>query len=128
MLLHYKGTGAFGTILGGCISLTVNTFAAVFIIAQLYALLFQPGYDQTSAINYLSRKTAKLYDVPVKDFLPTFGVVSRTHESDQYFFNDKDLVTWEWYMTDTQDEVVHYGVETVDCSELVDSWTELSED
>ena len=45
MLLHYKGTGSFGTILGGCISLTVNTFAFVFIVVQLYAVLFQPGYD-----------------------------------------------------------------------------------
>ena len=43
--LHHKGSDGYGTAVGGCMSLLVNTFSAIFIIGQFYGFFFQPSYS-----------------------------------------------------------------------------------
>ena len=66
----------YGTALGGCMSLIVNTFAMVFILGQFYGFLFSPSYNQIIATDYISKKDAEVYSVPIKVFLPVFTIIS----------------------------------------------------
>ena len=74
--LHYKGMSGYGTALGGCMSLIVNTFAMIFILGQFYGFLFRPSYNQTIATSYISKNDAEVYTVPLKTFLPVFAILS----------------------------------------------------
>ena len=45
VVFNYKQAGSYGTILGGCLSLTIYLITFLFISTQLYALLFSPGFN-----------------------------------------------------------------------------------
>mmetsp|Transcript_32533 Transcript_32533/g.40315 ORF Transcript_32533/g.40315 Transcript_32533/m.40315 type:complete len:145 (+) Transcript_32533:3-437(+) len=122
VMLNYKGEGGYGTILGGCMSIIVNTFSFFFIIMQLYAWFFKPSFNKTAATNYLSRKTSELYTIPLTSFLPTFGIIS-FGEDGKTTTNDASLVKWGWKFEGIED---HDEIESILCKDLVNSWTQLS--
>ena len=68
--LNYKKQPGFGTIAGGCASFLLNTFTLVFISLQLYALAFEPNYDQTAATLYLSNSDAEAHTISTEVFMP----------------------------------------------------------
>ena len=54
----------------------VNSFAFFFIVLQLYGLFFEPQYNEIVASNYMSKKTAEVYTLPVTTFLPSFVIAA----------------------------------------------------
>ena len=71
MTLNYKKESGFGTVIGGFFSLINTIFFTLFIMVQLYALVFKPSYSQVTAVNYLTKDQAHKYDISMHDFLPT---------------------------------------------------------
>ena len=96
-------------------SLIVNTFAMVFILGQFYGFLFRPSYNQTIATNYISKKDAEVYTVPLKTFLPVFAILSNQGEKIY------DYLEMGWYQGD------FLKIDIIDCKELVNTWTDISE-
>ena len=45
--LNYRGDSGYGTILGGCLSLSLSLFIAAFSLMQAFAWAFEPDYNQT---------------------------------------------------------------------------------
>ena len=74
--LNYKKKPQFGTICGGCCSFLLNLFTITFIFAQLYSLCFQPNYDQTAAVTYLSNSDSEAHTISTEVFMPQFAVVA----------------------------------------------------
>ena len=74
--LNYRGTPQFGTLLGGCISLLVSIFFALFVIISLYGWAFEPEYKEEISVSYLDLnkygQNGTDYDIPTSIFLPTF--------------------------------------------------------
>ena len=127
--LNYRGTSAYGTIYGGVCSLIATLFFTFFTVIQLYAWIFQPSYSQTTSIGYLGREEDKPYEIPVQRFLPTFAIATEIYdESYTLSFNNPDWFTWNitQYTEDGPlDDVI---LDTVLCKDLINSWTDISED
>ena len=119
--MNYKGSSGYGTIMGGCISLVVTTFTFVFIGIQLYALVFEPSYNQNESVDYLSRTSAEVYEVPIRSFIPSFGYFIE-NDSGERSYNPREILEIKWIMTDWDKKI-----ETVSCKELVDSFDHLQE-
>jgi len=53
--LNYRGDSGFGTILGGCLSLTLSLFVAAFMSLQGISWAFSPAFKQTVSKSYIHR-------------------------------------------------------------------------
>ena len=74
--LNYRGDSGFGTILGGCLSLSLSLFIFTFMTLQGIAWAFTPRFNQQLAHTYLHRDEETIYTIPVQSFLPTIGIYS----------------------------------------------------
>ena len=98
-------------------SLVVMVFATLFILCQGYALLFTPSYNQTQSVDFLSRKNNEVYTVPTRAFLPTFLIYAIDLEGTIQYM--PEFVDYQW----TVDSQLARKVSTINCKDLVDSWT-----
>lgn len=64
----------------------------------MYALVFEPSYNQNESVDYLSRTSAKLYTVPVDTFIPSFGFFLEDNETGKLDFNPFGIIEFEWIM------------------------------
>ena len=127
--LNYRGTSAYGTIYGGVCSLIATLFFTFFTTIQLYAWIFKPQYSQTTSIGYLGREEEKTYEIPVQQFLPTFAIITGyDDEMSEWIYNNPKWFTWN--VTQYTENGPSEGVllDTVTCEDLINSWTDISED
>ena len=118
--LNYQGTPQFGTILGGCLSLFVSIFFALFVCLTIYAWAFEPEYKYHILVDYLDVNSKTAYDVQTSVFLHTFILVSPDDKGNMNVFNDQTLFQWRY-----SDYATGNKVETTSCVNLIDSMTDL---
>ena len=90
--LNYRGTPKYGTILGGCLSLSASIFLATFVIFTVFDWAYNPNYTLQLSAGYLadipSKKYPPEYEIKTSNFLPTFAIES----------SSADLLTWKYYL------------------------------
>lgn len=134
--LHYKQQREFGTVLGGCCSVLVNLFFALFICSQLYAWILKPSFDQTFSLSYIPQDANEYYTVKLDEFLPIFTVgtldvefsISRESGLDfrlKKYINDPEMFDFKFYQI--SDYFRLKEIDAVLCTDLINSWTHLSQ-
>ena len=123
--MNYRGEAGFGTIIGGFLSLVFNAFFLLFIFIQLYSWLFQASFNQSLSVTYLDNSEKTIYDIPATSFLPTCAVA--TFGRDGRIADANNRTDWSIsyqivYINGTKEQV-----EAVNCRDLIDSWTDVSE-
>ena len=93
--LNYRGTPEYGTIIGGCLSLSVSIFLAVFLILTVYDWAINPKYYKQMEVGYLSEDPQPIYEIPTSNFLPTFHTL-RIGYTGEIVYNDEDLFDWKF--------------------------------
>ena len=129
--LNYRGTSAYGTIYGGVCSLIATSFITLFTVIQLYSWIFHPSYSQTISISYLGRKQDEPYKIPVQRFLPTFAIITVVDDESEEGKKDFNNPNWfTWNVTQHTEDGPSDGVliDTVLCENLINSWTDITED
>ena len=97
--LNYRGTPQFGTILGGCLSLLVSIFFALFVGLTLFAWAFRPDYKYQKSVDYLKVNSTEVYDVQTSVFLPTFILLTDDSINDDeqvLVANDRNLFEFKF--------------------------------
>ena len=129
MSLNFRGSTQFGTIIGGCFSLALTIFFALFIGMQLFAWLFQPSYNDSFSVGYLSREAYTTYDIPVSQFLPTFAIVSNYYTGvspADWVVNDNTTFTW-YFDQQISSDILLPPIAAVSCVELISNMQDLEE-
>jgi len=62
--LNYRGTPDYGTIIGGCLSLSILIFLALFLILTVYDWDKSPTYYQQMEVGYFSEDPQPIYKIP----------------------------------------------------------------
>ena len=123
--LNYRGTPKYGTILGGCLSLSACISLAIFLITQIYDWAQQPSYTLQVTNGYLDNNsnsyTPDPYEIDTSNFLPTFVLISE-NETGDYVFNDPKLFQWKFYDSNDSD------ISTIPCNELIRDFKNLKND
>ena len=87
----YKKNAGYGTVLGGCCSLILTIFFAIFIGIQFYAWMFKPSYSESINRGYLPRNSNETYTISTTDFLPTVMIMDSFLEfSDPSNYNNPE--------------------------------------
>ena len=89
--LNYRGTPKYGTILGGCLSLSASIFLAIFLGFTIFDWAYYPNYTLQLSAGYLEDSPSKYvppeYEIFTSNFLPTFSIES----------SSADLLTLKYY-------------------------------
>ena len=77
-------------------------------------------------VGYLSEDPPLIYEIPTSNFLPTFYTSRNTLTGIKY--NEEDV--FEWTFSDFDTNGVQWGeaVGTVNCADLIESFTDLLDD
>ena len=127
--LNYKGNSNFGTIIGGICSLAATVFFFLFTMIQLYAWIFEPSYNQQITKSYLSRNDNVTYTIPTQTYIPMFAITTQDPSQARALYNDREYFSWQFNQIEIIGKThISTPIEAVKCNDLINSWTDLSED
>ena len=98
--LTYKSNRKHGTIIGGCCSLMIVIFIWLYIIAQVFTLIYSPYYSNWIEVDYINPNTMERYDIGLDQALPMIMTAHRSADKVETF-NDEELFEIQFYLQKT---------------------------
>ena len=74
--MTYKASPVFGTSIGGCCSLTVNTLMGLYIVVILIGFLTSADYNLQSVEMYQDLRRPNTYEIDATEIIPAISVLT----------------------------------------------------
>jgi len=89
-----------------------------------------PSFNESTTVEFLDVKTMEAYEIPIEDFLPSITVCDDFNEAvfDMSQEHCNDAEHWKVIFRGHNSDGTTDDHLAIDCLELVDSWTDMSEE